>query len=216
MPKQTRNRASIPKKDRKIERTREVGPEQAYNEARDLLSLPDNPTFKSIEERHSMFPNLDKKMGDRVLTVAALRLSGKWDKEITEEMDIPGDACQRLDRRHPEEMALAEAHCIKMAQHKMNVNTYRVRAAAARRAESMLNVLCDLAESKDTKDNIRRQCAVDVLALLGMSDSYRPVGGDGQLKRSASIAIQNVINQEKASTVTIDAEDAEFVEETNV
>ena len=211
-----KSRARIPKSDRRKERKQTVSPEQAYNEARDLLCLPDDPTTKPTEDKHEIYPTLDKKMGDRVTSVAAMRLSGLWDKEICELLDIPPDACQRLDRRHPSEMALAEAHCIKMAQHKMNVNTYRVRAAAARRAESMLNVLCDLAESSETKDNIRRQCAVDVLALLGMSGPSKPVGSDGQLRKSATVAIRNVINQEREATVTIDAEDAEIVEEINV
>ena len=214
-----KNKATIPRRDRPIERKQIISPEQAYNEARDVLSLPDKPTDKrSDEDKHEIYPTLDKKMGDRVTAVAALRLSGFWDSEIVELMDIPSDACQRLDRRHPSEMALAEAHAIKMAQHKMNVNTYRVRAAAARRAESMLNVLCQLAENKDTKDNIRRQCAVDVLALLGMSDSSKVIGNDGQIRKSATIAIQNVLNQQEntAKTTVIDAEDASFVEETNV
>lgn len=210
-----RKRSRIPKRDRPKERTTEVSPEQAYNEARDLLCLPEDPKHKSIESKHEMYPALDKKMGDRVNSVAALRLAGYWDSEIVKLLDIPGDACQRLDNRHPSEMALAEAHCIKMAQHKMNVNMYRVRANAARRAESMMNVLCELAESPETKDNVRRQCAIDVLSLLGLSDSSR-IGNDGQIRKGALVAIQNVLKSEGATTTVVDAEDAELVEETNV
>jgi hypothetical protein len=208
------NRQSKHTKGRRRERTDEVSPESAYQQARDILSLPDNPTTKAnIEKRHEMYPTLDQKMGDRVNAVAALRLSGFWDKEIQDLLDIPKDACSRLDQRHPQEMALAEAHALKMADHKMRVNRFRVRAAASRLAPKMLDVLQELAEDKAVKDHIRRQSAMDLLSLIGLGDPG-PQKNQDNVKRGALVAIQNIIDKQKEEpTIVVEGEVVEAEDE---
>lgn len=190
-----------------------LDPAQAYQQARDLIAMPEDPKTKIVGEKHSMFPHLNKKMGDRINAIAALRLNGFWDAEIASLLDIQQDACWRCDKRYPNEMAKAEAAALKAAQHKMEVNIWRVRASAARYAEQMLGVLTGIALSKDPeiKPHTRRQCAVDVLNMIGSAKPRVQGGSERDVRKSTVVAIQNIIEKEPSDdNTTLEAEDAEY------
>lgn len=204
MPKRQPGR---PRKDQiSAADSRKLSPEQALQQARDLVVM----TSKDADEkdRHSMFPSVKKMIGDRINSVAALRLAGYWDKEVEDHLSLNLGEVNRLETKYPNEMALAETHLLSMAQHKMEVNVWRTRAAAAKRAEEMLNVLTELATSpnEDVKPHIRRECAVNVLNLLGMNLPVAKGGADKELNKGTLVAIQQVFSDKDGPTTVVDGE----------
>ncbi len=73
-PEYGRNRTAKARRTSEQDRINPLGPEEVYAQTRDLLSLPEDPTHKSITPHHGMFPKLNKKIGDRCLAVASMRL----------------------------------------------------------------------------------------------------------------------------------------------
>lgn len=119
----------------------------------------------------------------------------------------------RLERAHPEAFAKAEMAALTAIDRKYKINLYNVRAALSDAGPRMVKVLVDLAESKEVKENIRKDSAIAVLNLAGVGYSRQTYGGkDSSLSAGAVKFIQNITADGKGITVE-DPVDAEIIGE---
>ena len=191
---------------------------EAYDEARTLVKLHEDPTTKDKLTPHPVLPGVTRRAGDRINAIVAMRIQGYRDNAISDLLNIPQPEPHRLERTYPEAFAKAEIIALTNADRKYKLNLFRIRAALSEMAPRMVQVLADIAENPSMKENVRRQAAIDILNLTGVGYSRQSVGGkDRDLQAGAKTFIQNVVNANPDlkldDVVTIEAEDAEIVED---
>lgn len=191
---------------------------EAYDEARTLVKLHEDPTTKDKLTPHPVLPGVTRRAGDRINAIVAMRIQGYRDNAISELLDIPQPEPHRLERTYPDAFAKAEIIALTNADRKYKLNLFRIRAALSEKAPKMVEVLAQIAEDPNMKENVRRQAAIDILNLSGVGYSRQTVGGkDGDLQAGAKTFIQNVVNAHPDlkldDVVTIEAEDAEVIGE---
>ena len=182
-------------------------PETALKMAKDVLAITDADPDKL--EKHPQFPGLSTENGNLINMITIMRIHGYWDNEIAEQLGIRGERINRLEHKYPQEFNQAEATALTTAVHKLEVNVLRVRAAAARRAPEMLEVLATLAYDEDVAPHIRRDCARDWLNLMGMNMPVGRGGSQSSLNKGTIVALQQVFGD--GTTAPRDVLDAEVV-----
>lgn len=183
---------------------KQLDPEEIIEDAKQLLAIPDDDD----SGKHPQFPGASVKTGNMINYITALRIGGGyWDKEIADALKILPSQINRLEHRYPNEFAQAEQAALTMASQKLEANIYRVRAAAARRAPEMLEILFEIASDKEIPPNVRRDCARDWLNLIGMNMPVGRGGSQNQLNKGTLVAIQQVFGKnEGVNTDVIESE----------
>ncbi len=162
--------------------------ETAVKMAKDLIAITDAEPDKL--EKHPQFPGVSNETGDRINMITIMRIHGYWDNEIAEKLGIGPADINKLERKYPQEFNQAEATALTTAVHKLEVNILRVRAAAAKRAPEMLEVLATLAHDDTVKPHIRRDCARDWLNIMGMNMPVARGGTQNVLNAGTIVALQ--------------------------
>ena len=210
-------RRSVNSKDKVIQNPTEEELLDAYDEARTLVKLHEDPKTKDDLTQHPVLPGVTRRAGDRINAIVAMRIQGYRDKDIAELLGIAQPEPHRLERTHPEAFAKAEIVALTNAERKYKLNLFRIRAALSEMAPRMVNVLAEIAENPAMKENVRRQAAIDVLNLTGVGYSRQTYGGrDRELQQGAQTLIQNIVNANpnlELDDVVVEAEDAEVVSE---
>lgn len=183
-------------------------PEQAIQQAKDVLAITDTPADKL--EPHPQFPGVNTETGNLINLITIMRIHGYWDNEISNHLNVPADKINKLEHKYPNEFNQAEATALTQAVHKLEVNILRVRAAAAKRAPEMLDVLYNMAKNEEVAPHIRRDCARDWLNLMGMNMPVGRGGSQNQLNKGTLVAIQQVFGEN--GNTHVDAIDAEYEE----
>jgi len=184
-------------------------PEKALKMADDLLMITDAEPGEL--EKHPQFPGVSVKSGNRINMITIMRIHGYWDKEIADTIHIRPDEIARLERSYPEAFVKAEATALTTAVHKMDVNCLRVRAAAAKRAPEMLDVLYNLAKGDEIPPHIRLKASRDWLNLMGMNMPIGRGGTQDKLNKGTMVAINQVFNDDK--TTYTDVVDGEVIDD---
>ena len=179
-------------------------PEKALAMADDVLLITEADPDKL--EKHPQFDGVAVKTGNRINMITIMRIHGYWDNEIAEEIGIGASEISRLEHAYPEAFNKAEATALTTAVHKLDVNCLRVRAAAAKRAPDMLDVLYNLAKSDDVPPHIRLKASRDWLNLMGMNMPVARGGSQESLNKGTLVAIQQVFNKENQDSGVIDVE----------
>lgn len=190
--------------------------DEAYEEARKLVSLHEDPKHRSDRSPHAILPDVNKLSGDLIQAVVALRIQGFKDVDIAKQLNTSQPNISRLETNHPAAFAKAEVHALQQAERKFLLNLWGIRAALSEHAPKMIEVLAELANNPECKENIRRQAAIDILNLTGVGYSRQTVGGkDRDLQAGARTYIQNIVKAggEAVSGTVIEAEDISFEEE---
>jgi len=193
--------------------------EGAYDEIRTLVKLHEDPTAKGDLERHPVLPGVTRRSGDRINAIVAMRIQGYRDQDISKLLDIPQPEPHRLERLHPDAFARAEVVALANWQRKYEVNLVRTGFLLTECAPKMVQVLAELAENPEVKENVRRQCAVDILNLAGIGYSRQSYGGkDRDVSAGAKTYIQNIITSDSKpltldAIVDTDVEEAEVIQE---
>ena len=182
--------------------------DDAYDEARKLVVLHEDPTTKAGNKPHLTLPGVTQRSGDIIFQVVGMRLQGFRDLDIAEKIGTSQPNISRLESTHPEAFAKAEIHTLTQAERKYKINLWGVRAALSEHAPQMIEVLAEIAMDPSMKENVRRQCAVDILNLTGVGNSRQTIGGkDSNLKAGAvNTFIQTIVEKEKEYSTVIDAE----------
>ena len=188
----------------------------AYEEARKLVVLHEDPTQKSGRSDHALLPGVNQLSGDLIQAVIALRIQGFKDVDIAKHLDTSQPNISRLESTHPEAFAKAEIHALTQYERKFKINLLGVRAALSEAGPRLVQVLIDIAENPTLKENVRKDAAIAGLNLMGVGYTRTSVGGkDSTLNPGAvNTFIQNNINKEQEyASITSDVVDAEIVEE---
>ena len=190
--------------------------EEAYDEARKLVVLHEDPKIRRGNTDHELLPDVTKTSGDLIQAVVLMRIGRFRDVDIAKQLNTSQPNISRLEKNHPHAFAKAEMIALNHLKRKSLVNLESCRLMLSEAGPKFVKVLVDLAEDPDIKDNVRKDCAIAGLNLMGAGYARTSVGGrDSELnKGAASVFIQNIVEKEKAyADVTIDAEDAEIIEE---
>jgi hypothetical protein len=193
--------------------------DEAWEEASKLVKLhePGRGGVPGKRPYHETLDGVRKATGDGIQAIVGLRVQGFRDSDIAKKLGKGPQYVSNLETRYPKAFAQAEAHHLAQVERKYQVNLWGVRAALSKLAPRMIRVLGELAENPETKDNIRRQAAIDVLNLLGAGYSRQTIGGrDSKLQSGAQTFIQNNIAagaEVATETVTVDAESVEVMDE---
>ena len=187
---------------------------EAYEQARKIVPLNEDPKTKGANTAHATLPGVTQHSGDRINAIIALRIQGFRDVDIAETIGCRQPEISRLESNHPDAFFAAEAHHMRRAEHHHKLCLWGIMGDISRYAPKMVKVLAELAEDPETKDNVRRQSAIDILNLSGVGYSRQTYGGtDRDLKQSAAnVFVQNVMNKDKEYATVIEAEDAEVIE----
>ena len=190
--------------------------EEEYEEIRKLVVLPEDPKPKKKAgsgPAHHLLPGVQQKAGDRILAIVGMRMQNFRDKEIAEHLGTYQPEISRLEREYPRAFELAETHLLKNAARKHNVLVWGVRHELTKYAARMIKVLVDLAEDANTKENIRHKAAVDVLNMTMSGYARQTYGGEEQQVRKGVVnVVNNTFAGDKEVAISVEAEDAEFVE----
>ena len=188
----------------------------AYEEVRALVPAHEDPKTKVGLTAQPILPDVTALASDRIYKIVGLRILGYEDKDIVETLGIQQPEPYRLERKYPAAFAKAEAHALRAAERKQQYNIVRARASLSKYVPRMIEVLAEIAQDKDAKENVRRSCATDIINLSGVAYARTSVGGrDSEVKGAAKTYVQTIINQGENPDVTVDAEDVEYVEEDN-
>ncbi len=182
-------------------------PEKALAMADDVLLITEADPDKL--EKHPQFEGVAVKTGNRINMITIMRIHGYWDKEIADELGTTPSEISRLEHRYPEAFNKAEATALTTAVHKIDINCLRVRAAAAKRAPEMLDVLYHLAKDDDVAHHIRLKASRDWLNLMGMNMPVGRGGSQDKLNKGTQVAIQQVFHG--SNTTNPDVIDAEVI-----
>jgi len=187
---------------------------EAYEEARKLVPLNEDPKAKGSNKAHATLPGVTQHSGDRINAIIALRIQGFRDVDIAETIGCKQPEISRLETNHPDAFFAAEAHHLRRVEHHHKLCLWGVMGDIARYAPDMVKVLAELANDPEVKDNVRRQSAIDILNLSGVGFSRQTIGGsDRNLKQSAAnVFVQNVLDKAGEYSQVVDAEDVEYVE----
>ena len=189
--------------------------EEAQNEALKLVALHEVPPKKKDLSEHALLPGVTKTSGDYIQQVVLMRIGGFRDVDIAEKIGTSQPNISRLEKRHPHAFVKAEINALEHLKRKSLVNLESCRLLLSGAGPRLVKVLVELAENEDVKDNVRKDCAIAGLNLMGAGHARTTVGGrDSELtKTAANVFIQNVENQGKQyeETVVIEAEEAEVI-----
>jgi hypothetical protein len=189
----------------------------AQNEALKLVALHEGPTKKGALSEHPLLPGVTKTSGEYIQQIVLMRIGGFRDVAIAEQIGTSQPNISRLEKNHPHAFIKAEIHALEHLKRKSLVNLESCRLLLSEAGPRLVKVLVELAENEDVKDNVRKDCAIAGLNLMGAGHARTTVGGrDSELTKVAqNVFIQSVQDQEKKyeETVVIEAEDAEIVEE---
>lgn len=180
----------------------------AYEEARKLVVLHEDPTQKSDRSCHALLPGVNKLSGDLIQAVIALRIQGFRDVDIAQHLDTSQPNISRLESNHPEAFAKAEIHALTQMERKYKLTLWGVRAALTEAGPRLVQVLIDIAEDPTLKENVRKDAAIAGLNLMGVGYTRTTVGGKDSTLNPAAVNtyIQNVVNKKEEYATVIDAE----------
>ncbi len=189
--------------------------DDGYKEASKLVSLHEEPTTKSDQTPHMLLPGVTKLSGDLIQAVVAMRLQGFRDVDIAKHINTSQPNISRLESKYREAFLKAEVHALENVERKYLVNLWGIRAALSEAGPEMIKVLVGLAQNAETKDNVRKDCAIAVLNMIGAGYSRTSKGGkDSTVDPRTNNVMQTIINApaSAAEATVITVEDAEIVE----
>ena len=190
--------------------------EEAYEESRKLVALHEDPKYKRDRTQHAHLPGVTKQSGDRIQAIVALRIQGFRDVDIAKHLGTFQPEISRLESNFPDAFAKAEIHALTQAERKYKINMWSVRAALSEAGPKLVNVLIELAENPEVKDNVRKDAAIAGLNLMGVGYTRTTVGGkDSKLNAGAANMFIQAVKDKEQEYQVVDAEDVEYVEEEN-
>jgi hypothetical protein len=150
---------------------------EAYEKAREIVQLHEDPKHKSDERVHPFLPDVSQTTGDRIMAIVSMRIDGYSDNKIAGLIGVKSPYINTLMKTKPKAFAAAEAHALKSAARKYEINLWGVRAALSRYCMDAVDTLHELMRDSKTPQHIRRSCAVDILNLSGAGYTRQTTGG---------------------------------------
>ena len=189
---------------------------EAMEEASKLVKVCENDPKNIDRSPHKILPGVGKSTGELILSICALRMTGLRDVDIAKQLNTYQPRISQLETEHPEAFLKAKIIAMDNFTVDFEMNLWRVRAALSDAGPRLVNVLIEIAENKELKENVRKDAAIAGLNLLGMGSFRTTKGGkDSEItKGAATVFIQNTVSGgDYDDCRVIDAEDADFRED---